>query len=230
LAQYNASIEASMGEENMRTLEVQVYQFSELPDEAKDKAREWVRDLEAQDFEPCYGQYDDAAKLLGIAIDETGKKQFGVLSTPDIRYSGFSSQGDGASFTGRYDFKPCCQEIRAEFPTDTKLHAIADGLTALHNRLRLLTGQNLEGGVSRSERSGSYYHNGTMDAVVLTAEGDELDWDDPVTKEFLELMRDFAQWIYDGLEAEYDYRMSDAAIDESIEANEYEFDEDGDRI
>ena len=40
-------------------------------------------------------------------------------------------------------------------------------------------------------------------------------------------MRDFAQWIYDGLEAEYEYRQSDEVIDEAMIANEYEFTEDG---
>jgi hypothetical protein len=31
------------------------------------------------------------------------------------------------------------------------------------------------------------------------------------------------------LEADYDYRMGNEAVDESIEANEYEFDEEGER-
>lgn len=39
----------------------------------------------------------------------------------------------------------------------------------------------------------------------------------------LNLMQDFAQWIYDGLEAEYNYRLSDEAIEETIRANEYQF-------
>ena len=39
----------------------------------------------------------------------------------------------------------------------------------------------------------------------------------------LRLMQDFAQWIYDGLQEEYDYRLSDEAIEEAIRANEYQF-------
>ena len=42
-------------------------------------------------------------------------------------------------------------------------------------------------------------------------------------------MRDFAQWIYDSLEKEYEYQMSDEFVTENIEANEYEFDEEGNR-
>jgi hypothetical protein len=121
----------------------------------------------------------------------------------------------------------CCKEIRNEFGTDTKLHRIADELTTLHNRLRLLKGEKLTGKITQDD--GRYVHKMTMDAVVYDAEGEELAWDDPITKEFLELMRDFAQWIYDGLEAEYDWRMSDEAVDDGIIGNEYEFDEDGER-
>lgn len=43
----------------------------------------------------------------------------------------------------------------------------------------------------------------------------------------IQLMRDFADWIYEQLEKAYDYRTSDEAVEESIIANEYEFDENG---
>jgi hypothetical protein len=51
--------------------------------------------------------------------------------------------------------------------------------------------------------------------------------DETTCNEFRDLMRDFADWIYKGLEAEYDYRMSDEAVDEAMEVNEYEFTEEG---
>lgn len=39
----------------------------------------------------------------------------------------------------------------------------------------------------------------------------------------LNIMRDFAQWIYDGLEKEHEYRLSDEEIENTIRANEYQF-------
>lgn len=48
-------------------------------------------------------------------------------------------------------------------------------------------------------------------------------------EELERLMRTFADWIYDGLRQEYDYRMSDESVDDSIRANEYEFTETGKR-
>lgn len=40
-------------------------------------------------------------------------------------------------------------------------------------------------------------------------------------------MKDFARWIYKQLEPDWDYQTSDEAIEESINANEYEFTADG---
>jgi hypothetical protein len=49
-------------------------------------------------------------------------------------------------------------------------------------------------------------------------------------KELLKLMRDFADWIFHGLREEYEYQMSDESVDETLEANEYEFTADGKRF
>jgi len=43
-------------------------------------------------------------------------------------------------------------------------------------------------------------------------------------------MRDFARYMYESLEAEYDYRQSNECIDEILKDGDYQFDEDGDRI
>ena len=43
-------------------------------------------------------------------------------------------------------------------------------------------------------------------------------------------MRDFADWIYKGIEEDYDYQTSDEAINESLSNGEYEFDEEGEML
>ena len=50
---------------------------------------------------------------------------------------------------------------------------------------------------------------------------------DAVADDLVGAARDLMRWIYRQLEAEYDYQMSDEAIDESIQCNEVEFNEDG---
>jgi hypothetical protein len=195
--------------------------FDELSDSAKETARDWMRDCEIEDFgqdtESLYYSALAAAKILGIDFDDKGKR-----SEPDIRWSGFSSQGDGASFVGSYSHSPNSPaRIRSEFPTDTALHAIADGLDAIQNGFRLLTGHRIN---ARITQEGCCVHNMTMSVTVEDVEtGDELEDVEPEEK-ILDLMRDFADWIYKGLEAEYDYRLSDENIDERIGDGEYQFD------
>jgi hypothetical protein len=196
--------------------------FDQLSDDAKETARDWMRDCEIEDFgqdtESLYYSALAAAKILGIEFDDKGKR-----SEPDIRWSGFSSQGDGASFVGSYSHSPNSPaRIRSEFPTDTALHAIADGLDAIQNGYRLLTGHRINARITQDDNH--YVHAQTMSVTVEDAEtGDELEDVEPEEK-ILDLMRDFAEWIYRGLEAEYDYRLSDENIDERIGCGEYQFD------
>ncbi len=209
----------------MPTLEEQTYKFSELSDSAKEKEREWWREQEAGDFDPCYEPYETAAAILGISLTEQRTYRNGKRYTANtIHYSGFWSQGDGASFIGSYKFLPgCCEKIREEFGTDETLHSIADRLSAMHCRLRLIDGGWLEGKIT--QHSSRYSHSGTMDAVCFDKDSEELDAE--TCDEFRDLMREFADWIYEGLKEDYDSCMSDEAADEALEANDYEFEEDG---
>ena len=210
----------------MRTVDVQVYKFSELSDSAKVTARDKYR--EHDEFEPEYEPYETAAAILGIDLTEerSGKRSGTWYPATTIQYSGFWSQGDGASFTGTYKFLPgCCEKIRDEFGKDETLWGIADRLSALHCRLRLASGGWLEGKITQD--SNMYVHSHTMDATAYDKDGEEMDI--AVSDEFRDLMREFADWIYGCLEDDYNYQTSDENVDYILEANDYEFDEDGER-
>ena len=78
----------------MRTETRTIYKFDELPTEsAKEKARDWWRSASAADFDAdyCLTDFCSYARHLGFDVSES-----------DISYSGFWSQGDGASFEGQY--------------------------------------------------------------------------------------------------------------------------------
>jgi hypothetical protein len=218
--------------EKMSTVETQLYKFSELSDDAKERAREKWREVDELQTDFLYEQFETAAGILGIDITvrktRRNKENEMVAYTENtIQWSGFWSQGDGASFTGRFRYVPGCTEaIRKEFPTATTLHEIADALMVMQCTQILKSGScaPLSGNVTHSGRE---VHKYSMDATLEDSEGEELAWDDPLTKKFLELMRDFADWIYNSLEKEYEYQTSDEAVDESIEAGEYDFDEEG---
>jgi hypothetical protein len=194
--------------------------YDKLSKRAKENAREWMRELEQQDFDTEF-IFEDARTVAGILGIEFNVTREG---TADIRYSGFCSQGDGASFVGTYSHKPQSPaNIRKEYPDETRLHAIADGLDLAQNTYRLLTGRRFTATVTQS---GNYYHKYSMSLEL--EDGDDPDGDDSrlnleLETRVLNLMRDFAEWIYRSLEQEYDYRLSDEAIEETIRANDYKF-------
>ena len=208
----------------MREVIVKHYQFEELDDKAKETAREWFREGESEMF-GAHGEINEpletAAKLLGIEFDGVPVKLMGggMRTEPDIRWSGFGCQGDGASFVGCYGHaKGAAKRIRAEFPTDTVLHGIADELAGIQKR----NGYRVS---ARVRQMTVEVFKGDKEAY---ADGSS-EQDSALAAEVLDAMRRFAQWIYDYLQQEYEYRMSDESVDESIRANEYEFLENGRR-
>lgn len=80
--------------------------------------------------------------------------------------------------------------------------------------------------VARIEHRGHYYHSGCMAFDVYHSDDRYRDIGDS-EDDIIEPLRDFADWIYNRLENAYDYAMSDEAIKETIDCNEYEFEEDG---
>lgn len=203
-----------------------LYQFDELSDRAKERAREWYRNG-ALDYNWWDSVYDDAAtcaKLIGIDLNTKPVKLMGggTRYDPCIFFSGFSSQGDGACFEGSYEYvKGAAKAIRQHAPQDATLHAIADDLQAIQRKhfYRL---------TARVKHSGYYSHEFCTHIDVCDSEtGCEVDAD--TADAVIEPLRDFMQWIYRQLESEYEYLMSDESVDENIRCNEYTFDEDGNR-
>lgn len=208
----------------MRTIESTVYTFDELDDSAKERARDWWRELEALDFDAeCV--IEDAqrmAEILGIEFDTRPVKLMGggVRRDPCVYWSGFSSQGDGACFEGRYRYaKGAAKAIRKEAPQDTRLHAIADDLQAVQRKAFY----RLE---ARVRHTGRYYHEHSTSIDVEAGEDSYRDIGDK-GEAIAEALREFMRWIYRHLEQEYTYIMSDENVDESIRTNGYEFDENG---
>ena len=205
----------------MSAIETQVYQFSELSDAAKERARDWYR--ESDDFYPEMEPYETAAKLLGITYNRCTRDK-----KTDIRWSGFCSQGDGASFSGSYSFAPNgAYDVRNEFPKDTALHSIADALVVFQCRMILVHNErDWTADIGINAHSDRFVYGRSMFTTISNADGE---MDEKLSGELTAMMRSFALWIYKRLEAEYEYQMSDECVTENIEANEYEFDEEGNR-
>ena len=205
----------------MRDKTITLYKFDELPtDAAKETARSWMRQRAGEDGFGAECVLDDAKealKVLGYRVD-------------NIYYRGFSSQGDGACFTGNfyasdYDSKGTngAQKLLVDRPTDKELARCAAELERI-----LLACPELSASISHF---GHYSHEMStrFDIDLGDEENRDESLDDETEEAFKEVSQDLMRWIYKALETDYEYRMSDEAIEEDIRANEYEFTEDGEQ-
>ena len=208
------------------TIEKTLYQYNELSDRAKSKARDWYEDLTFNDLSDWQCCFDDAARigeLLGISIDSRQwTNSYGFkCSEPKIFFSGFCSQGDGACFEGVYQYKKgALKAIKAE-TNDATLSNIAARLQDVQARRFYKLRASMR-------HSGNYMHSGCMSVDVSHCDDNYRDIGS-AEEDIRQIMRDFADWIYSQLRTEYEYQTSREAIEEAIRANEYTFNEDGNR-
>lgn len=213
----------------MEHITIDVYSFEELSDEAQEKAIDNNRYINVEHFEwwDCsYEQFAELAEMFGLDIRQTPKKYNcnGKLlrHDPTIYFSGFSSQGDGACFEGEYRYKKgALKKIKEEWPQDEELHQIVASLQELQRR-------NFYQVSCTMKHGGHYMHSGCMQVDVENIEDNyrSIVGED----DFVQCMRDFADWIYDRLEQEHDYLTSDEAVKESLLAKECQFTEDGENF
>jgi hypothetical protein len=174
----------------------------------------------SRDINTDYVQWHD-----GVFEDtKTIGKLMGIDIT-NIFYPGFSSQGDGACFEGKYEYaKDSVKKLKDYAPQDKELHRIVEALYQVQklNFYRI---------TASVKHSGHYYHKRCTDIDVYADYKTHDDYADNATSETVsELLRDFMAWIYKTLSDEYDFLSSDEQIIESIESNEFHFLKDGKRF
>lgn len=177
----------------MRQVIKNIYQFSELSEKAKQVALSAIRNNTEFYDDAVIDDAKQIAALMGIEIDM-------------VYWSGFSCQGDGASFTGcTVKCDNVAKEVKDYAPLDSRLHSIAEQWQALQSECRITT-------------EGRYSHSNTMCFEWL---------DDEEHTEAEQVLRDFADWIYSQLEKENDFQMGDENLTELADIDKYEFTEDG---
>lgn len=201
----------------MRTIvkETTVYSFAELSKESQERAIENLRDINVdyEDWDECV--LSDQEEIL---------KDLGFTSELKISYSGFWSQGDGASFT--------CKNVDL-----AKVVPAVGGYKFKHKALENLFYQNCKGTVNRGnlpyvhEMSTNYNYaidfytfNGYQHPRICAAIEDIAE---KLETQIVEYIVELNQKIYKAIEAEYEALRTDEAVRDTIEANEYEFTEDG---
>ena len=184
------------------TKETTVYKFSELNEEAKEKAIENLYDInvDTEFWHECViDNFKEDMEKIGFQVDK-------------VYFSGFSSQGDGACFEGKM--------------IDLRLFLLKH---KMGNKFRKFLNYSNDMGIS-TEHRGHYYHEMCMivtvsDYALLYSISQERF--DSFEEWITETLRDYARGVYKQLEKEYDYLTSAKVIEETIEANDYDFTEDG---
>ena len=215
-----------------QTIEITAYKFDELPDTAKDRARSYyIEHWMTDDWYQCTIDYmKEEGVKYGFRID-------------DIRFTGFYSQGDGASWSGAVRLS----EWIASKPTTYQEQPTTQIILALIN----------EGWIDEqimvSFSSSRYAHENTMDVnhidhhysieedvemaegmfkgaqvgelikIVDATHGALYD----MSKELEEACKAFARTIYRELRDDYESSIEDENIAANYNANEVLFDEAG---
>ena len=194
---------------------VKTYSFNELSDEAKQVAfnNNFYINLECWDLYDC--TKDDFHTILElIGFDNI-----------DSNFSGFYSQGDGASFSADYLYKKgCLKAVKQHAPNDTELNDIVEGIVSHQKDNDYLLSCEV------SQR-GNYYHSNTMHFSWCKNDDSCFDWkNDSVENELEQLFRCLADWYYSRLGSEYEHLTSFDAVAEMLEANEIRFLENGEGV
>lgn len=205
----------------MTTKTVTLYLFNELSDSAKEKARNWWREGSMDDCYWSESTLDEAkeqAVNMGLDIDK-------------IYFRGFSSQGDGACYVGKWH---ACDVKAGETAKDWGDSPATKEIKRIAESFKEFAKEFPESSFSVTH-SGHYSHEYcTNFDISLGQSQDNLegftrdDWN-AAESNLIEIARDYMRWIYKQLETEYDYQNSDECVDEIIINNDYSFLEDGTR-
>lgn len=182
---------------------INVYSYDELSDKAKEKAREWYREygLDYEWWDFCIDDFKEIGKILGFKIKNV--------------YFGLFSKSHHIGFPSTYSYeKNCLKKIKEYAPLDEELHALAKRLQNFQKPYFY----QLEGKTTGNE-----------DGFDIIGLYDDCYYFD-AEKEFQFIVYEFAGWMYKTLEKEYFGLLEEEVMIEYFEANDTEFDEEGNVI
>ena len=162
-----------------------------------------------------YAWYDDT---INDFIEEMEKRGIDI-EYKNVKFSGFYCQGDGASFTCNLSSNYIDNWITANKDEFPKL-------------FKMVGKEFIYGKLEKNSYATHYCHDKTVDLFLYVNNEDEYSEEFNEEMEKLERLmetnlRSYMVELYNRLEKEYDYLTSDESIIETLEATEYEFDENG---
>jgi hypothetical protein len=193
--------------------------FEELSERAKEVVRDKFRryNLDHEWWDSLYEDFINVAACLGFSVKPA-----------NIFWTGFSCQGDGASFAGMYA-GDCnhADQVRAHAPEDEELARIATTLDVLRVEAALMANSHWRAEIQC--RAHHYFHSGAMLTANVYLDDDHTNDTgyEHADEIILQAARDLADWLYKALEEEYDYLQSDESIDPLIADYRDRYTEDG---
>jgi hypothetical protein len=199
----------------MRTITTTVYKLNELSKSSQEVAyQQWCQIDQFEDGFMKDGFMKDDIIELGNCIG---------ININKVLYSGFHSQGDGACFTGDYEYKPNWKaKLEGYAPLDETMNDLGEALEVINKWSKSFS--------VNVTHSGRYYHENSVDIDCsyddCETEAEEADRT-VACNSVGDLLRKFMKHSYTLLEKEYEYSTSKEAFIDASMANEYEYYSDG---
>jgi hypothetical protein len=198
------------------------FTFQELNPAAQQRAIErYAMSLDSSWYEHIYEDWGQRLREAGFL-------------TSTINFSGFNSQGDGASFSSQFRYYG--DEIDKWLSEESKAKIIAQRVAWKmdgYNPGTLILGGEIENAPSTPHHMGMsisewdlYFYHSTPESEEFLNEICEAFKETPI----LEHARDLAQEIYQDLEKEYEYLTSAENVAESSDANDWHYNEFGELL
>jgi len=192
----------------MNTITIHTYSFSELKKEVQKKVIKEQWDINISHdlwYDPVFEDSKEIGKILGLEIKELG-------------FSLDNSWGDnGAWFDGKYSYsKDSVEKIKEYAPLDIELHGFASKLAEIQEKYS---------GEIRAYITVRRH----VEIEVEYLSGDE-EVPDEVETAVKAILQEFMDWIYEQLHKLQESLLTTEEIIYTLESNDYQFTENGNRI
>ena len=180
-------------------VQITLFTFDELPQESQQKLIEGFR----EGYEPYYDAiYEDFSLRMS--------EQYGAdLKTEEITWSGFWSQGDGASFTCDFDTEVLLPILKEELNEDQV--ALLEEIDAEIDCASIRTGYQYSHENTVRGKVSIYYGDAYYDRMVQINEIHDI-----LENKLTEIIREESRNLYKRLEDFYDQEMEDERMIEEI--------------
>ncbi len=203
------------------------YTFDELSPEAKKNAIEKNRDYDIESYDWWENIIDEFTR----GLEEIG------MTRVDCQFSGFYSQGDGASFTGRVEDN---KKFLKAVGVTTELIGLGNKPSPKFENVLNEISDNIYITIERN--SSRHYHHETISALVEVDGEDEIQLDlgldmvieidvnemcGKIETAITDWARKKSKELYKELEDHYEELMSDENVEANLKSGGHTFDEEG---